>query len=142
MSKRKTPVMQSFGERLAQLRKTAGYTQVEFAAEVDITQRMVAYYEAPDAQPPAHLLPQMAQVLGVGVDVLLGLSEQRSPKRIATNRLERRLLEIDKFDAKAKRQITQLLDSFIEAEKLKQRFNTSNTPVSKPRAQRTTQITA
>ena len=144
MSKRKTPVMQSFGERLAQLRKTAGYTQVEFAAEVDITQRMVAYYEAPDAQPPAHLLPQMAQVLGVGVgvDVLLGLSEQRSPKRIATNRLERRLLEIDKFDAKAKSQITQLLDSFIEAEKLKQRFNTSNTPASKPRAQRTTQITA
>ncbi len=128
MSKRKTPVMQSFGERLAQLRKTAGYTQVEFAAELAITQRMVAYYEAPDAQAPAHLLPQMAQVLGVSVDVLLGLSELRSPKRIATNRLERRLLEIDKFDPKAKRQITQLLDSFIEAEKLKQQFNarTSN----------------
>jgi transcriptional regulator with XRE-family HTH domain len=121
--KRKTPVMQSFGERLAQLRKTAGYTQVEFAAELAITQRMVAYYEAPDAQAPAHLLPQMAQVLGVSVDVLLGLSELRSPKRIATNRLERRLLEIDKFDPKAKRQITQLLDSFIEAEKLKQQFN-------------------
>jgi transcriptional regulator with XRE-family HTH domain len=119
MSKRKTPVMQSFGERLAQLRKTAGYTQVEFAAELAITQRMVAYYEAPDAQAPAHLLPQMAQVLGVSVDVLLGVSEQRSPKRIATNRLERRLLEIDKLDGKAKRQITQLLDSFIEGEKLK-----------------------
>lgn len=138
MSKRKTPVMQSFGKRLAQLRKTAGYTQVEFAAEVDITQRMVAYYEAPDAQPPAHLLPQMAKVLGVSVDVLLGVSEQRSPKRIATNRLERRLLEIDKLDAKAKRQITQLLDSFIEAEKLKQRYSTSNTPTTKPRAQRST----
>lgn len=123
MSKRKTPVMHSFGERLAQLRKTAGYTQVEFAAELDITQRMVAYYEAPDAQAPAHLLPQMAQVLGISVDVLLGLSEIRNPKRIATNRLERRLLEIDKFDARAKRQITQLLDSFIEAEKLKQQFN-------------------
>ena len=129
MSKRKTPVMHSFGERLAQLRKTAGYTQVEFAAALDVTQRMVAYYEAPDAQAPAHLLPQMAQVLGVSVDVLLGLSEIRNPKRIATNRLERRLLEIDKFDAKAKRQITQLLDSFIEAEKLKQQFNatTANT---------------
>lgn len=142
MSKRKTPVMQSFGERLAQLRKTAGYTQVEFAAEVGVTQRMVAYYEAPDAQPPAHLLPQMAQVLGVSVDVILGVSEPRSPKRIATNRLERRLLEIDKFDAKAKRQITQLLDSFIEAEKLKQRFNARSTPATKPRAQRNTQTTA
>src|SRR3989338_9630731 len=98
MRKRKTPVMHSFGERLAQLRKTAGYTQVEFAAEVDITQRMVAYYEAPDAQAPAHLLPQMAQVLGVSVDMLLGLSAQRNPNRISTNWLERRLLEIDKFD--------------------------------------------
>ena len=134
MSKRKTAAMQSFGERLAQLRKTAGYTQVEFAAEVGVTQRMVAYYEVPDAQPPAHLLPQMAQVLGVSVDVLLGLSELRSPKRIATNRLERRLLEIDKFDPKAKRQITQLLDSFIEAEKLKQQMKSR----TNPRARRAT----
>ncbi len=144
MSKRKTPVMQSFGERLAQLRKTAGYTQVEFAAEVDITQRMVAYYEAPDAQAPAHLLPQMARVLGVSVDVLLGLSELRSPKRIATNRLERRLLEIDKFDPKAKRQITQLLDSLIEAEKLKQqmRSRTGTTPSLRARTQRNRQPAA
>ena len=66
MSKRKTDMIENFGERLASLRKAAGYTQVEFAAEVGITQRMVAYYEAPNAQPPAHLLPQMAQVLGVG----------------------------------------------------------------------------
>ena len=142
MSKRKTPVMQSFGERLAQLRKTAGYTQVEFAAEVDITQRMVAYYEAPDAQAPAHLLPQMAQVLGVSVDVLLGLSELRSPKRIATNRLERRLLEIDRFDPKAKRQITELLDSFIEAQRLKQQMKARTNPAVKPRTQRNPQTTA
>lgn len=44
-------------------------------------------------------------------------------KRLATNRLERRLLEIEKLDAKAKRQITQLLDTFIEREKLKQRVS-------------------
>ena len=62
-----------------------------------------------------------AQALGVSVDVLLGLAAPRSPKKIATNLLERRLLEIEKLDAKAKRQITQLLDSFIEGQKLKQR---------------------
>lgn len=126
MSKRKTDVIQNFGERLAQLRKAAGYTQVELAAEVGITQRMVAYYEVPDAQPPAHLLPQIAKTLGVSVDVLLGLAEPRRPKRIATNRLERRLLEIEKLNPKAKRQLTQLLDTFIEGEKLKRRVNSSN----------------
>ena len=103
------------------LRKAAGYTQVEFAAEVGITKRTVAYYEAPGAQPPAHLLPQMAQALCVGADVLLGMAQRRKVKRLATNSLERRLLEIEKLDPKAKRQITQLLDAFIEREKHNQR---------------------
>ena len=81
MSKRKTDVIDNFGERLAQLRKAAGYTQVEFAAEVGTTQRMVVF---------------------------------------------------EHLDPKAKRQITQLLDTFIEREKLKQRVNTQ------ARAQRST----
>lgn len=128
MPKRKTEVIASFGDRLASLRKAAGYTQVELAAEMGITQRMVAYYEAPNAQPPAHLLPQLAQTLGVSEDVLLGLAEQRRQKKLATNRLERRLLEIEKLDPKAKRQLTQLLNTFIEGEKLKRRMNAGTNP--------------
>ncbi|MBI5908781.1 MAG: helix-turn-helix transcriptional regulator [Betaproteobacteria bacterium] len=124
MPKRKTEVIESFGERLAQLRKDAGFTQAEFAAEVGITQRMVAYYEAPDAHPPAHLLPQMAQVLGVSADVLLGVSPLRRPKKLATNRLERRIMEIEKLGATEKRQIIQIIDTFIERGKLKQRIST------------------
>jgi transcriptional regulator with XRE-family HTH domain len=58
MSKGETDVIERFGERLAQVRKATGYTQVEFAAGVGITQRMLACYEAPNAQPPEHLLPQ------------------------------------------------------------------------------------
>lgn len=121
MPKRKTEAMQGFGLRLADLRKAAGYTQVEFAGELGITQRMVAYYEAPAASPPAHLLPRMATVLGVSVDELLGTRPPRRIKLVAANRLERRLLEIEKLDARARRQITQLLDTFIEHEKLKRK---------------------
>jgi transcriptional regulator with XRE-family HTH domain len=134
MSKRKTPETEGFGERLAKLRKAAGYTQTEFAKDVGVTQRMVAYYEAPTAQPPAHLMPQMAQALGVSTDVLLGLAEPRRPKKIATNRLERRLMEIEKLDPKAKRQITQLLDSFIEGQKLKQRVGQRSSAAREARA--------
>ncbi len=128
MPKRKTEVSASFGDRVASLRKAAGYTQVALAAEMGITQRMVAYYEAPDAQPPAHLLPQLARTLAVSVDVLLGLAEPRRTKRIATNRQERWLLEIEKLDPKAKRQLTQLLNTFIEGEKLKRRMNAGTNP--------------
>lgn len=131
MPKRKTEVIESFGERLAQLRKSAGYTQVEFAAEVGITQRMVAYYEAPHAQPPAHLLPQIAQTLGVGVDVLLGVATPRRTKQIATNRLERRLLEIEKLDIKTRRQVMQLLDTFIANQKLRQKVEAGESASSR-----------
>jgi len=51
------------------------------------------------------------------------MARQRKVKRLATHSLERRLLAIEKLDPKAKRQITQLLDTFIEREKLKQRVN-------------------
>lgn len=121
MPKRKTQVIESFGERLAELRKAAGYTQVEFAAEIGITQRMVAYYEAPGAQPPAHLLPQIAQALGVGVDVLLGMGAPRRLKKVGSNRIERRLQQIEKLPPQEKRQVLQVIDTFIERGQLKRK---------------------
>jgi transcriptional regulator with XRE-family HTH domain len=128
MPKRKTEVIEHFGERLAELRKAAGYTQMQFAAELAITQRMVAYYEAPDAHPPAHLLPQMAQALGIGVEVLLGIESPRRSKKLATNQLERRLMEIEKLGTAEKRQIIQIIDTFIERGKLKQRVSSQEAP--------------
>ena len=56
----------SFRQRLAGLRKAAGLTQIELAAEPWVSRRMVAYYESPAATPPANLLPQIAATLGGG----------------------------------------------------------------------------
>ena len=52
-----------FGARLTELRKAAGYTQVELAAALGTTQRMIAYYESRAEKAPAALLPQMAAAL-------------------------------------------------------------------------------
>jgi transcriptional regulator with XRE-family HTH domain len=112
----------SFGERLAQLRKAAGYTQVELATELGISQRMVAYYESPNATPPAHLLPQIATALGVSIDELFGRpAKRRLVKQDGDSRLRRRLLAIEKLDATEKRQVLQLLDAFIERGQLKRK---------------------
>jgi transcriptional regulator with XRE-family HTH domain len=45
-----------FGARLTELRKAAGYTQVELAAALGTTQRMIAYYESRAEKAPAALL--------------------------------------------------------------------------------------
>ena len=112
-----------FGARLAALRKAAGFTQVELAAELGISQRMVAYYESPTATPPANLLPQIAVVLGVSIDELFGLGapKRRLVKQDGDSRLRRRLLAIEKLDVTEKRQVLQLIDAFIERDQLKRK---------------------
>lgn len=42
-----------FGERLARLRQAASYSQRDLAAEIGISNRMIAYYEKETEYPPA-----------------------------------------------------------------------------------------
>jgi len=112
----------NFGARLAALRKAAGYTQIELAAELGISQRMVAYYENPNTTPPAHLLPRIAAVLGVTIDALFGKAPRRRlAKQEGDSRLRRRLLALEKLDVTEKRQVLQLIDAFIERGQLKRK---------------------
>ena len=71
---------------------------------------------------PAALLPKMAAALAVSADELLGIKPLRKGRKPDTQ-LHRRLQRIEQLDPKAKRQITQLLDTFIEREDLKQRVS-------------------
>ena len=115
-------VKASFWQRLASLRKAAGFTQIELAAELGISQRMVAYYESPAATPPANLLPQIATVLGVTIDEMFGRSAKRKlAKQEGDSRLRRRLLAIDKLDVTDKRQVLQVIDAFIDRGQLKRK---------------------
>jgi transcriptional regulator with XRE-family HTH domain len=115
--------VEEFGERLATFRRAAGFTQVELAAELSISQRMVAYYESPNATPPASLLPAIASALGVSIDELFGVgAKKRLVKQDGDNRLRRRLLAIEKLETADRRQVIQLLDAFIERSILKRKI--------------------
>jgi len=122
MPKKTMSAAGNFGARLVELRKSAGYTQGELAAELGVTRRMVAYYEGETEHPPANLLPGLAKALGVTIEQLLGTEPLRRQTKARNSRLERRLQAIEKLDARTKRQVIQLLDTFIANEKLKQRL--------------------
>jgi transcriptional regulator with XRE-family HTH domain len=119
MPKTKPRAPQSFGARLTELRKAAGYTQVELAAELGTTQRMIAYYEGHTENPPSKLLPEMARVLGVSTDTLLGVAPVLKRAGTANSRLQRRLQQIEKLGVKEKRQVLQFIDTFLENQRLK-----------------------
>jgi transcriptional regulator with XRE-family HTH domain len=109
-----------FGKRLAALRKQAGYTQTELAQELGVSQRMISYYEAHSEYPPVNLLPDLAQLLGVTSDELLGIQPLKKSRQ-PDSRLLRRLQQIEKLDAARKRQVLQMIDTVIENEQLKQK---------------------
>jgi transcriptional regulator with XRE-family HTH domain len=111
----------SFGARLASLRKAAGFTQIELAAEPGISQRMAAYGESPQSTPPANLLPQIATALGVTIDELSGRDAKRRLIKQKVDRLRWRLLAIEKLDVAEKRQLPQVVDAFIERGQLKRK---------------------
>ncbi|MBN1663048.1 MAG: helix-turn-helix transcriptional regulator [Deltaproteobacteria bacterium] len=110
-----------FGARLARLRTGSGFSQRDLAREMGISQRMIAYYEKETTHPPTHLLPLFAKAFGVSTDQLLGIDPLDKIGKTRDNRLWRRFSQIEKMEPKEKRQIMQLLDTFIENNQLKQK---------------------
>ena len=54
-------------------RQSCGLTHDELGCRVGLSNRMVAYYEREDAEPPGALLPDLARALKVSTDELLGV---------------------------------------------------------------------
>ncbi|MBK8939512.1 MAG: helix-turn-helix transcriptional regulator [Polyangiaceae bacterium] len=92
-----TPQGQPFGERLAELRRRVGLSQRALAAELGISQRMVAYYESQSDYPPAHLLAPLTEVLGLSADELLGIKPLKTPRGPTNQRLWHRFQQIEKL---------------------------------------------
>ena len=121
MPKTRKQQTMSFGARLAELRKQAGFTQQELADEVGVSRRMIAYYEVQSEHPPTHLVPAIAQALNVTTDELLGAAPVRKSVRTKDSRLHRRLQQIEKLEPSEKRQILQVLDTLLESAQLKRK---------------------
>ena len=69
---------ETFGQRLARLRKAAGHTQHSLSTELGISHRMIAHYETEGGNPSVYLLSKIAKVLKVSGDVLLGTNKSVS----------------------------------------------------------------
>ncbi len=110
---------ENFGERLARLRQAAGFSQRDLAAEIGISQRVIAYYEKETAYPPSHLLPVLAKALKVTSDQLLGLEKIGENGKTKDTRLWRRFSQVEKLPPPKRKQIVQILDAFLGSEKAK-----------------------
>ena len=107
---------ESLGERLARFRKERGFTQVELAQCMGITQALITDYERDKLRPYAEMVVRfaLALALGLATDEVLGLraaplaSVARIPRRFL-RRLEA-LSQLPKRDQEA---LLRTIDAFL-----------------------------
>jgi transcriptional regulator with XRE-family HTH domain len=110
----KERTLDGFGARLAELRQARGLSQDELAALVDVSRRVIAYYEVQSAQPPGALLVDLAHALKVSTDELLGVKPVRETLSPKTARLLKRLRRIEELPPADQRAVLKLVDAMID----------------------------
>jgi transcriptional regulator with XRE-family HTH domain len=82
----------SMGMQIRKYRKLKGFTQVELAEQLGLTQVAIANYERGSRKPDVELVPKLAQLLGASIEELYG-GEGHKRVEAPTRRLHRNTLE-------------------------------------------------
>lgn len=106
-----------FGAKLAALRKERGFTQAELAGRLDVSAKMVDYYERRARNPSTEIATKVAAVFGVSVAFVLGEGAPPSSKKTKPgppSRLEERLEKVRKLPRRQQEFVIRMLDTIIE----------------------------
>ncbi len=104
----------AIGARLAQLRKDKGITQGEMAELLDVSQPMVSDYERGELRLHGELILQVARILKVSADEVLGIKQNKKGSGTTKNRrLARRLQAIDQLPKRDQEVLLRTIDAFL-----------------------------
>ncbi len=101
------------GQRIAEARKAQGMTQVQLAEALGIAQQTLAHYEGGKLRVAVALLPPLAQILGVGVDELIGAPAKRTGKRGPTPKLQQQIERLSDLPQAKQRVVMEMLEGVL-----------------------------
>lgn len=119
LAMKRPSTVKGFGKRLAELRRSAGITQVQLGESVGVSARVIAYYEGETDYPPAHLIEPFAKALGVSIDEILGMKASKEHAGKTSLRLMRRMRKIEELPPSQQKTLLRTIDTFLEMEKFK-----------------------
>lgn len=114
MAEQGSTFLQGLGQRLLELRKAQGLTQSQLAELLGISQQLVAFYEKGHRRVPVDLLPEVARLLAVSVEELLGLHTGPPPKRGPTPKLQQQLERLSRLPRAKQRFVSEMLESVLQ----------------------------
>ena len=107
---------ETFGQRLRQLRRSRGLTQVKLAEQVSSSQRAICSYEQDRTDPPLYLIPRLADALDASVEDLLGLNGKRPKKTTSRDAfLRKKIDEISRLPERKQKTILQVINLAMQS---------------------------
>lgn len=104
--------------RLTRLRQQKAIGQRDFCERLGISQPMMSHYERGERRIPSDLLVEMAQILGVSADELLGLKKSsRNTQEMTpeTKKLWKKFQQVSKLAEHDQRAVIRLINSLSRA---------------------------
>ncbi len=85
------------GERLKELRKSKGWTQVQVAAKMGLTDSVISFYERQERAPSPEVLIKFAELYDVSTDYLLGVEKINNQHLDVTGLSKREITILKEF---------------------------------------------
>ena len=107
------------GQRLRAMREAAGISQRELARQLDVHHSNVGFWERTGTAPRASLLPQMAEILGVSVEDIIGSEDKPKRPAMPGGRLGRVFSEVSDLPRRQQDRIVAVVEDMLVARKAK-----------------------
>ena len=117
MSMKRETTIDGFGKRLARFRKAKGLSQKELGEAINVSNRVISYYERESKYPPAHLIAPLAKTLGISTDELLGLTEVQANTENRNTGIWKKLKLVEHLPKKDQKAILHHIDLAIKTQK-------------------------
>ena len=104
---------ETFGQRLARIRKEKGLTQVELAQKMGIIQVLISDYERDKLRPYHEIVAKLAQAMEVTADELLGLKTTAVSNKKPSLKLMRRMKKIAGLPPTQQKTLLRTIDTFL-----------------------------
>lgn len=106
---------ESIGARITRLRREKGMTQVELATALGVSQPVVSDYENEVIKLSGETIIQLARILGVSADEILGLEKptRGAGGSIKNRRIFRQLQSIDRLPKRDQEALARTIDAFL-----------------------------
>jgi len=103
----------AFGERLVAAREEAGLSQRELADKLGITQRALSWWERESVALRPEQVAQLATVLGVSTDHLLGVPTTKKRGTGPTGKARRAFEAVSKLPRHHQQKIVDVVETFV-----------------------------